>query len=65
VDEFARLSWIYDEPVGEAPAIPTYLMCRRAKQHVTVMLCGEGADEIFGATPSSRSTVLALPRLDA
>jgi asparagine synthase (glutamine-hydrolysing) len=48
VDEFARLSWIYDEPVGEAPAIPTYLMCRRAKQHVTVMLCGEGADEIFG-----------------
>lgn len=51
-DQFARelplLSWLYDEPLGEPPAIPTYFMCRRAKQDVTVMLCGEGADEQFG-----------------
>jgi len=42
------LAWLYDEPMGEPPAIPTYLMCRAAKPHVTVMLCGEGADELFG-----------------
>ena len=42
------LAWLYDEPMGEPPAIPTYLMCREAKKHVTVMLCGEGADEQFG-----------------
>lgn len=51
-DDFARelplLSWLYDEPLGEPPAIPTYFMCKRAKQEVTVMLCGEGADEQFG-----------------
>lgn len=51
-DQFARelpfLSWLYDEPLGEPPAVPTYFMCRRAKQDVTVMLCGEGADEQFG-----------------
>ena len=50
--EFAEalpfLAWIYDEPMGEPPAVPTYLMCREAKKHVTVMLCGEGADEVFG-----------------
>jgi len=47
-DELALLCWIYDEPVGEPPAIPTYLMCKKAKESVTVMLCGEGADEQFG-----------------
>jgi asparagine synthase (glutamine-hydrolysing) len=42
------LAWLYDEPMGEPPGIPTYLMCREAKRQVTVMLCGEGADELFG-----------------
>lgn len=42
------LCWAYDEPMGEAPGIPTYLMCQKAKETVTVMLCGEGADEQFG-----------------
>ncbi len=46
--ELPLLAWIYDEPMGEPPAIPTYFMCREAKRHVTVMLCGEGADEQFG-----------------
>jgi asparagine synthase (glutamine-hydrolysing) len=42
------LAWLYDEPMGEPPAVPTYLMCRAAKPQVSVMLCGEGADELFG-----------------
>ncbi len=48
VDELAHLCWIYDEPMGEAPGIPTYLMCKNAIENVSVMLCGEGADEQFG-----------------
>jgi asparagine synthase (glutamine-hydrolysing) len=48
MEEFPLLCWIYDEPVGEPPAIPTYFMCKKAKEEVTVMLCGEGADEQFG-----------------
>jgi asparagine synthase (glutamine-hydrolysing) len=47
-EELPLLAWIYDEPMGEPPAIPTYFMCREAKRHVSVMLCGEGADELFG-----------------
>ena len=47
-EELPLLAWIYDEPMGEPSAIPTYFMCREAKKHVSVMLCGEGADEQFG-----------------
>lgn len=47
-EELPYLAWIYDEPMGEPPAIPTYFMCKAAKRDVTVMLCGEGADELFG-----------------
>jgi asparagine synthase (glutamine-hydrolysing) len=48
VDELPLLCWLYDEPMGEPSAIPTYFMCRKAKEKVTVMLTGEGADEQFG-----------------
>jgi len=51
VRQFARLCWVYDEPVSEPAAIPTYLLCRFARQHVTVMLTGEGGDELFGGYP--------------
>jgi asparagine synthase (glutamine-hydrolysing) len=51
VKEFARLCWVYDEPVSEPAAIPTYLLCRFASQHVKVMLTGEGGDELFGGYP--------------
>jgi asparagine synthase (glutamine-hydrolysing) len=46
--ELPFLAWLYDEPMGEPPGIPTYYMCKAAKAHVTVMLTGEGADELFG-----------------
>lgn len=36
-----------DEPVGDQAQLPLYWLCREARQHVTVALAGEGADEIF------------------
>jgi asparagine synthase (glutamine-hydrolysing) len=36
-----------DEPVADFAAIPTYLIARFARQHVKVVLTGEGADELF------------------
>jgi asparagine synthase (glutamine-hydrolysing) len=51
-DDAARaldeLTSIYDEPFADAAAIPTYLMAKRARQDVTVVLTGEGGDEVFG-----------------
>lgn len=37
-----------DEPMGDAISLPAYLLAREAKQHVKVVVTGEGADEIFG-----------------
>jgi asparagine synthase (glutamine-hydrolysing) len=39
--------WHLDEPMTDLSTVPLYLLCRQAKEHVTVCLSGEGADESY------------------
>ncbi|MBE0591412.1 MAG: asparagine synthase (glutamine-hydrolyzing) [Gemmatimonadales bacterium] len=40
------------EPIADPAILPTYLLARTARQHVGVVLSGEGADELFGGYPT-------------
>ena len=52
-------SWVdvFDEPFGDQAALPTMLLSKLTRQHVTVALTGEGADELFSGYSNYRKRV--------
>jgi len=43
-----NIVWQLDEPIADHAAIATYLISRAAKPEVTVLMSGQGADEVLG-----------------
>jgi asparagine synthase (glutamine-hydrolysing) len=52
-----RYVWHMEEPVCEPPAVALYYVTELARQHVKVLLSGEGGDEGFAGYPNYRNSV--------
>jgi asparagine synthase (glutamine-hydrolysing) len=60
-----ELADIYDEPFGDSSAIPTTLVSRVARQHVTVALSADAGDELFAGYPRHRKASDYLRKLQS
>ena len=57
-DLLPGIVWSMDEPLGDDSTIPLHALSRFARQKVTVVLSGEGSDEIFAGYPIYRRQLL-------
>ncbi|MGH3749557.1 MAG: asparagine synthase (glutamine-hydrolyzing), partial [Micromonosporaceae bacterium] len=66
MDYLPRIIWHLDDPVADPALVPLYFVAKKASEHVTVVLSGEGADEFFGGygiyrEPMSLRHIAGLP----
>jgi len=48
IENIENVVWFRETPISEASDIPIHLLCKAAAEKVTVVLTGEGGDEVFG-----------------
>jgi asparagine synthase (glutamine-hydrolysing) len=67
LDILPEVAAFMDEPLADASIIPTYLLSKFTRQHVTVALGGDGGDELFAGYPTFQAHRMAgfykIPRM--
>jgi asparagine synthase (glutamine-hydrolysing) len=65
MEALPKIVWHLDDPVADPALVPLYFLAKKAAEHVTVVLSGEGADEFFGGYTIYREplSLNALQRL--
>ena len=58
-DLLPKLIWHMDEPIADPAIITSFLICRAARETLTVLLSGMGGDEIFAGYPRHLAIKLA------
>jgi asparagine synthase (glutamine-hydrolysing) len=59
IDLLDTLIWHHDGAFGDSSAIPTYMVAKLTREHVTVALTGDGGDEVFAGYMRFRAAALA------
>lgn len=67
VETIDELVWHFDEPFSDPSAMPTYMVAKMASEYVTVVLSGDGGDELFAGytrylIDKKRSGLGSLPK---
>jgi asparagine synthase (glutamine-hydrolysing) len=67
VDLIDKLIWHHDGPFGDASAIPTFIVSKLTREHVTVVLTGDGGDELFAGYRRFHAALAAerIPKVGA
>lgn len=47
IRDIPKITWHYDEPLGDSGIVSNYYLAQDAKKYVTVIIAGEGGDELF------------------
>ncbi|MBK6671531.1 MAG: hypothetical protein IPG46_18405 [Actinobacteria bacterium] len=63
-DRIRSLGRSWDEPFGDSSALPTSMLCEFAREHVKVVLTGDGADELLGGYVVWNRDLLETPTDD-
>jgi asparagine synthase (glutamine-hydrolysing) len=59
LDLLPAIGALLDEPIGDGSIVPTHLLARFARKHVTVALGGDGGDELFAGYPTFQAERVA------
>jgi asparagine synthase (glutamine-hydrolysing) len=58
-EDLPKLVAVFGEPFGDSSALPTHYLARETRQHVKVVLSGDGGDELFGGYDRYRAMSIA------